>query len=141
MPGTLLFNGSVTSEEAHRLIDEAIEDHLASILALKSQRNSFAATSCFPPEILSKIFFLRKNDFKLWLWSILWTQSNSPRKSSCRTGYHLLMSVVIGGTSRSIPQACGSICLLEIFSGWKKCSKDPNTPALQSRPILQNPVI
>lgn len=80
MHGPLAINGNVSTKEANRLIDDAIERHYASIfylksqesclaslelhqasiLALKSQRNSFASISRIPPEVLGKVFEFTK---------------------------------------------------------------------------------
>lgn len=52
-------NTNATVEETRQLIDEAIEGCQNTILALRSQRNDVASTSCLPPEILCRIFCSR----------------------------------------------------------------------------------
>ncbi|KAF8189344.1 hypothetical protein BJ912DRAFT_967237 [Pholiota molesta] len=61
MHGPLSLDDSISIEESRRLINEAIAQHEASILALKSQKNNLAPISRFPPEILCRIFsFVKK---------------------------------------------------------------------------------
>jgi hypothetical protein len=60
MHGPVSLDDSTSIEESHRLIDEAIALHQASVLALKSQKNSLAPISRLPPELLSQIFSLVK---------------------------------------------------------------------------------
>lgn len=46
---------SLSAKEEQRLIDQAVDEHLAAIVILKRQRNRFAPVSRLPPEILSWI--------------------------------------------------------------------------------------
>ncbi|KAF8202150.1 hypothetical protein BJ912DRAFT_430414 [Pholiota molesta] len=55
-------NTNATVEETRQLIDEAIERCQNTILALRSQRNDVASTSCLPPEILTRIFWFAQSE-------------------------------------------------------------------------------
>lgn len=49
-------NSNTLVEETRQLIDKAIEKDQDSILTLRARRNIAAPTSCFPPEILCRVF-------------------------------------------------------------------------------------
>jgi hypothetical protein len=73
MLGRLTLRDNISTEEVNRLVDEAIAQHQASILALRAQRNDFAYISRLPPEILCRILsFAQKNRIgevlPFWYW-------------------------------------------------------------------------
>ncbi|KJA15237.1 hypothetical protein HYPSUDRAFT_48554 [Hypholoma sublateritium FD-334 SS-4] len=54
--------------EEQRLIDKAIEEHLAAVQVLRYQRNCLASISQLPPEILSRIFSWAKFPLRTYSW-------------------------------------------------------------------------
>ncbi|KAF9482556.1 hypothetical protein BDN70DRAFT_874912 [Pholiota conissans] len=56
MPGPIPLKANTEIEEALRTIDEVIAVHLASLSALRFQRNNIVPISRLPPEILSRVF-------------------------------------------------------------------------------------